>query len=164
MSRPVAESSTDEVSFGIAPARTGVDCGYGVADWVVLGARLSLLHRSAEVPGGAERDTTTFAFLPHVDFVFPSSSNTRLFVGPMGGVGLETEDNASSTIFIFGGAFGAHIFVSDTLSFDPRLNISYAFGSISFDADTGGLVETTRVDADVRVLSMSALFGISGWL
>lgn len=163
---PVAGSSTEMVSFGIASARTGVDFGYGLADWAVVGARMLLLHGSAEDPGGMDQDSTELGFVPHFDFVFPSSSNTRIFAGPTAGIAIDraSRNKSSTLLFVFGAGFGAHVFVTKGLSIDPRLSLSYAFGKSTFDTDSGGLAPVTEVHSNVRTISMSALIGLSGWL
>lgn len=163
---PVADSSTEEVNFGIASARTGLDFGYGLGDWAVLGARMLLLHSSAEDPGGTDQDRTSLGFVPHFDFVFPSRTNTRIFAGPAVGVAVDvaSQSKSSMTMFIFGAGFGAHIFASKGVSIDPRLSLSYAFGKSSFETNSGGLIPTTEVESDVRMISMSALLGVSAWL
>lgn len=162
--------STDEVTLGIAPSRAGVDFGYGLANTWVLGVRLLLVHSSSEQGGGGQDiDTTLLGVVPHLDYVFASSGATRVFLGPMLGFGVASAgfgptNDGSAHLFLFGANFGAHIFVAPGVSIDPRLALSYAVGEASYDVMFGGIVPTASVSADVNVLAVSALLGISAWL
>lgn len=160
-------NSTDEVTLGVAPARAGVDLGYGVADTVVLGARLLLVHSSTEQPGGQDIDTTLLGVVPHLDYVFASHSATRVFLGPMLGFGVTAAgfgpaNDGSAHLFLFGASFGAHIFAARGVSIDPRLALSYALGEAAYDVTFGGI--TGSVSADIHVIAVSALLGVSAWL
>ena len=159
------DNSASEVSFGIVPARSGLDLGYGLSDSVVLGTRLLLVHNSQEQPGAAASvDATVFGFLPHLDYVFPSRSSTRVFLGPLAGFGIADAQQVSAHLFIFGANFGAHIFASKGVSIDPRLVVSYALGEESYDINLGGLLPALGVSADIHVIAVSVMLGISAWL
>lgn len=161
--------STDEVTLGVAPARAGMDFGYGLGDTWVLGARLLLVHSSAEqAAGGQDVDTTLLGLVPHLDYVFKSKSSTRVFLGPMAGfgvaeAGLGPANDGSAHLFLFGVNFGAHIFATRGVSIDPRLALSYALGSTSYALMPTGL-PTLSVSADVHVIAVSVLIGVSAWL
>jgi hypothetical protein len=166
--------STDEVTLGFAPARAGVDLAYGIADTLVLGTRLLLVHSSTESAGGAgagagglDIDTTILGVVPHLDYVFPGDGTARVFLGPMVGFGvgsaaLGSVSDGSAHLFLFGANFGVHIFAARGVSIDPRLALSYALGETSYDMAIGGT--TTGTSADLRVLAVSALLGISAWM
>lgn len=161
--------STDEVTFGVAPARAGVDVGYGLADTLVLGTRILLVHSSTEQPGGQDIDATLLGIVPHLDYVFPTGGSSRAFLGPMVGfgvteVGFGPATDGSAHLFLFGANFGAHIFAARGVSFDPRLAVSYAVGEGQYDFALGGLVPTASASADIHVIAVSALLGISAWL
>lgn len=156
-----ANDSIDEVSFGIATSRSGVELAYGVSDTIVVGARLMFVHRSTETaPGTPDVDTTQFGFVPHLDYVFPSGDSARVFLGPMVGVMLADVEHNSTQLFLFGGSFGAHIFAARRFSIDPRLSVAYALGK----TDVAAVPPAPDLRADAREIAVSAMLGISAWL
>lgn len=143
-------------SLGLPGTALGVALGYGVTPNVVLGGRL-LASTNHDKIGETAVDGTSFAFLPHVEYVF-SGGATRPFISA--NLGYSTTNastggvDSSTSAFMIGPGVGIHGFATSTFS---------------IDAGVTGLLQTGTaksgdVELDANGYSVLLTVAVSGWL
>ncbi len=139
----------------------GVNFGVLVSGSVLIGTSFSFSVGSQSLPNADDSDTSTFVGGPHVQLLF-SEGTFRPFLGAGLGVGTATisqgDVEATTTLFRFGVATGAYIFVVDAVSFDLAVEFGGATGSGEVQ------VAEANFDASVGGFTFGLVTGISSWL
>jgi Outer membrane protein beta-barrel domain len=170
----VLTTSSSSTTYGLLGSGFGIGLGYGLTDSLLVGTQLQLA--STKESSSGDTTLTQVQFLPRLEYLF-EGSDARPYVAAILGVGHQSTSipipggdpvTLSGSQFLFGGSFGVHAFLSDTLSIDPALTFLGASGSqtttepgIAFDgAFTPSATEHDSVSGYQIVLSI----GLSGWL
>ncbi|HWZ91170.1 MAG TPA: outer membrane beta-barrel protein, partial [Polyangiaceae bacterium] len=141
-SQPLS-STTTSTNFSFMGSGFGFGIGYAPSDHVLLGAQLELSHGhqqdSTATQVTSDLSTTRVALLPRVEYVFRGEAARPYFALEVGVESVSTStasSNAtlSSTDYLYGGAFGVHLFLNDYFSFDPALTVLGVSGSGQSDS------------------------------
>ena len=140
--------------FGFLNQGLGLSIGSSLGDMFFIGGRL-VLERAQSHDEGDDSSQLRWALEPFVELMFLDQGPVVPFA--MGGLSLfggVDDDGASrdkSTFFGFRFGGGAHIFLADSFSLDPRVEFGWA-------TDVGA-----EGDTDTSLINFSIIVGFSGW-
>jgi hypothetical protein len=172
-------STTSVVDFGVASMAgggamsgsyvgqppLGVDIGYGLTDFLLLGGRVAVGFVSLSPEEGDSTSGFLFSLFPHIDYVLMEGESLRPFFGGQLGIQTVSTSNGSehsALQFGFGLEGGVMIFVTEGLSIDPRLNFLFLTGTSESTVDAGGMSMTAESDRTNIILGI--LMGLAGWM
>ncbi len=168
---PAAQTASS-TTFGLLGTGFGVGLGYGLTNDVLLGVQLELTSTQASSAAGSSTNTT-LQFLPRLEYVF-EGADARPYLAAIIGVGHSSvalpggAGSASGTQYLFGGSFGVHAFLSDTLSIDPALTFLGESGSETDTATALSLVDgsvaSTSQQGSTSGYAIVFSIGLSAWL
>ncbi len=168
---PTASSQTSS-NFSLLGSGSGLTYGYFLTEHLELGAGVLISHGHTNNPDFGSSNYSAFSLLPRVAYVFGSAAVRPYIAGSAGyqhswGSGDSNSFHSSSRAsgFHLGAALGAHVFVTDSCSFDPEISVqrlssdgtgtSTSVGSAApFSDDTEGTSRATTLMLSV---------GMSGW-
>jgi len=172
------DEESSSTTYGLLGSGFGLGIGY-VWDDVLLGARAQFTSTTQSPSGGGDTQTRSIAFLPRVEYLFETGSNRLYLAGLLsvehasasatvtvtGGAfpasaTFKTEN--SSTRFGVGAAFGAHAFLTRSLSIDPEISVLPSWGTATLKTGAGD--DSTSRDSSVSALRVMFSIGLSGWL
>ncbi|HTA91200.1 MAG TPA: outer membrane beta-barrel protein [Polyangiaceae bacterium] len=168
---PAAQTASS-TTFGLLGTGFGVGLGYGLTNDVLLGVQLELTSTQASSAAGSSTNTT-LQFLPRLEYVF-EGADARPYVAAILGIGHSSvalpagAGSESGTQYLFGGSFGVHAFLSDTLSIDPALTFLGQSGSETDTTTAVSLVDgsqaSTSQQGSTSGYSVVFSIGLSAWL
>jgi hypothetical protein len=170
---PPSSSRTQGTSVGLLGSGYGVTVGHFLTDRLELGADVTLSTSSTKSEG-FDGKSTRLSLVPRVDYVL-GGDRVRPYVAAM--VGWQhnwsssestqylSHSNGSDSGIVYGGALGAHVFASDSWSFEPQLQLMRASASGSSHSTVSSESGTSTGGYDTRWSSTTILLsvGISGW-
>jgi hypothetical protein len=174
-----AEQESSSTAYGLLGSGFGVGIGY-VWDDVLLGARAQFSTLTQSPSGGGDIQTTSIAFLPRVEYLFDTgpkrlylagllsvehasaSATTTVTGGSSFPASTTNKVEDSSTRFGIGAAFGAHVFLNQSVSIDPEISVLPSWGSATLKTSSGD--ESVSRDSSLSALRVMFSVGLSGWL
>lgn len=143
-------------NLGLPGAALGVALGYSVTPNVLLGGRLLASSKQTKV-GDASADSTSFAIVPHAEYVFDGAV-VRPFLAAHVGYGSTSskagELESSTSSFLIGPGAGLHAFVASAFSIDAGLVALLQQAS----------AKTGSAELSGSGYTILATIGLSGWL
>jgi len=168
-----SEETTLDFSSGFAFDNTFLNAAYGLNERLSLGLRLRSGSIATVFIDRDDNPTETsyrLTGLPYLEVNLTDGGTLRPFIGPTLGLDLTVRESrrddrddpdfqSADVMFMFGGFFGARVFVNDTFAFEPTLVATYGVGA--FTQETAGAPE---IDGSTSVFTLMLLFGGSVWL
>lgn len=148
------DSDTKGSYFGFLNQGLGLSVGASIGDMLFIGGRL-VLERAQSHDEGDDSSQLGWALEPFVELMFLDQGPVVPFA--LAGLGLQglVDDDGSSrdktTFFGFRFGGGAHIFLAESFSLDPRVEFGWA-------TDVGG-----EDDVDISRIRFGIVVGLSGW-
>jgi len=144
------------LSIGPGSAGFGMGLGYGLSEMLVLGTNLAVQLTSISPDEGDSTTVTNMQIMPYLEAVF-GEGTARPFIGAHLMLQINGTENSDTTMFGLGALAGAHIFLTDSFSFDISGRLYYATGTRTVE------VEPIDVDTDISEIGVAVMIGVSGW-
>jgi len=160
--------SADSSTFGLG-SRLGVGVGYAFSEHAEFHVLNGFSIQTNSVDAGEDQPSSElkrkrFEFLPTLRYVAGQpESSARFFIGGGGGYIRESTDDGmietSSSVVSITSILGLHAFLSEGVSLDPAVEVSFLQASTTTEQD--GVSDVDTSGAGARVLFT---LGLSGWL
>jgi hypothetical protein len=173
------DTSATDINFGIRNSQLGVLVAYRLNEPMQVGLRagINVLSGSTTVeppPPAASFDVSRSGFelglSPFVEYIFDIPSEQMRLFG-LASLGIRTVSNSSEVdgtpgetkvsgnVFLVGLGGGLHYFLSDDISLDPTLEVTFGTGSQTEEVAGGA-----ELESDLTGFALALRIGLSGWL
>ncbi|MFO0633347.1 MAG: hypothetical protein U0168_10885 [Nannocystaceae bacterium] len=154
--------------LGYRRVAMGFGMGWGLGEYVVIGARGSFELQPERAPDGTSRLTRGGSFAPYVELLFARARGVRPFVLGRAGIGsFQSVDHSDgrwgpptrAIVPTVGLGLGTHAFITEDLAFDLQVVADYRWNLRPRD---GQSFETGYALRDANVI-VAAFAGFSRW-